>query len=96
MLSLLLDDEPFVDPKDDVVDEDEEDFCIFSLNLVKNKEIELLLVAVNDEDAAADDWMMYNDVLSQQVLFYLTILTFCKICTFYPIKPMSNLHLFSH
>jgi len=24
------------------------------------------LVAVNDEDAAADDWMMYNDVLSQQ------------------------------
>ena len=54
------------------------------------------LVAVNDEDAAADDWMMYNDVLSQQVLFYLTILTFCKICTFFPIKPMSNLHLFSH
>merc|ERR1711976_978413 len=24
------------------------------------------LVAVNDEDAVADDWMMYNDVLSQQ------------------------------
>merc|ERR1711884_622842 len=24
------------------------------------------LVAVNDEDAAADDWMMYNDVMSQQ------------------------------
>ena len=50
------------------------------------------LVAVNDEDAAADDWMMYNDVLSQQVLFYLTILTFfCKICTFFPIEKLSNL-----
>ena len=42
------------------------------------------LVAVNDEDAAADDWMMYNDVLSQQVLFYLTFLTFCKIWTISP------------
>merc|ERR1719322_1439064 len=28
--------------------------------------VDLDLVAVNDEDAAADDWMMYNDVLSQQ------------------------------
>ena len=54
------------------------------------------LVAVNDEDAADDDWMMYNDVMSQQVLFKVTILTFCKICTFFPIKPMSNLHLCSH
>ena len=37
MLSLLLDDEPFVDPKDDVVEEEEEDFCIFSLNLIERK-----------------------------------------------------------
>ena len=37
MLSLLLDDEPLVDPKDDVVDEDDEDFCIFSLNLIERK-----------------------------------------------------------
>ena len=45
MLSLLLDDELFVDPKDDVVDEDDDDFCIFSLNLIEYKEIQLFLLA---------------------------------------------------
>ena len=44
MLSLLLDDELFVDPKDDVVDEDDDDFCIFSLNLIEYKEIKLFLL----------------------------------------------------
>ena len=68
MLSLLLDDEPFVDPKDDVVDEDEEDFCIFSLNLVKNKEIELLLLA---EMIEADTFHWINILPFQCWIFLL-------------------------